>query len=42
MLDLETKDFLSKEQIRKQAPSVFTNSPADNDANVDFVLPPPP
>ena len=30
MLDLETKDFLSKEQIRKQAPSVFTNSPADN------------
>mgnify|MGYP003109866442 FL=1 len=30
MLDLETKNFLSKEQIRKQAPSVFTNSPADN------------
>ena len=30
MIDLTSKDFLSKEQIKEQAPSVFTNAPASN------------
>ena len=30
MINLESKDFLSKEQIKEQTPSVFTNQPASN------------